>query len=379
VRTRLLLPMVLLLLTTASACRQYVIVRLDQTLAAGEPAIGAILVQAVVPDRGEVSLANLDQSVAYHDVAGSMTITTRICSPNKMLLRWQKDSVYTVDSPSSEIIIRNVGDELDPTDLDRCCDYRDNDGHCSTGVGGTGGSAGTGGTPGTGTGGMSGTGGAGAGGDAGGTGGGTATGGADGGLDGGDNADGLCGDGPHDVVTCARPEGEPGPGDVPSLPAVSDNCKGYCDAVLGTADGGQPFCPGSYPSIEKCQRYCMLAGWQAGSNTGDTTTCREYQITKAQLGLLKDHVAVCLSAGPSGGDGCGQPCQNFCNVKVAICGGDFIQCRDSCLLLNQQPGSPDPSCRFSWLLLAASDRRYCPALDFDSMCVLPECAPAPPG
>src|SRR4029079_10152922 len=107
----------------------------------------------------------------------------------------------------------------------------------------------------------------------------------------------------------------------------------------------------------------------------DTITCRRTHLSMAHDLTGTDRMSKCTIAGPSGGGStdCGKnsggQCGKFCNAWSNICGCNRNACINAC------PTTRDiVTCRFPWLLLAASDPRYCPLLDLSApACIVPGC------
>jgi hypothetical protein len=181
---------------------------------------------------------------------------------------------------------------------------------------------------------------------------------------------GTCDDGvTHDGGVCAPPASPPPPRDpVP----VTASCTSYCDQMMG---GGQVLCPGIYDSIDQCQQYCSRANWPAdngGLDNGDTFACRQHYIDRAVTGAGGPQVKAmaCQTAGFNDTHTlCGDSCDRFCRAWSGICGGDAATCSRTC----ESQGTTQADCRFTWLLLALTDQRYCASVGFDSTCMLPDC------
>jgi hypothetical protein len=262
------------------------------------------------------------------------------------------------------------------------CPRVEHDGGVSGEPSGTGGAAGMGsggGAAGAGSGGMSGGGGTDGGIDtAGGAGG---TGGADAGAgSGGNTGVGGCDDAGHteiDAGACQAPD--PSTAQPPRDVTPNDPCVAYCARIIGPRDGGPVLCPGTYPDVTTCERYCTLAALPAGatSDSGDTLGCRAHYLMMAEMSTGTAHTTACTSAGPTGigpspgqTGGCGSgPCATFCDAWAAICSnGNPADCMTACT------SATDAACRFDWLMRTATvDARYCDLVAFTSTCIVPGC------
>ena len=363
---------VLIALGVLSGCHQVTIVSFKVKGADTPPPIETLFVDAA-PQKSAVALRGLNETVGFYDLLPPFMIRTTGCLAGKVNL--YNDEMY-------DAIVDRLTVELSPVDDGRPCPTRSDSGGLNYGMGGMGGQTvpGTGGAAGSpddgGQGGVAGT--SGVGGGSPGTGGSPGMGGmpgSDGGVDGvgGECDDGGVHDGGPDLGVCAPPTGDPAPGDVPAV-SITQNCIDYCSMVFGAA----LTCPDLYKDTTQCQRYCTLAAWPLGLPVNDGTDsikCREKFIGRAGDQTGVGRAMACDSAGAVGSDP--SACQNsdgvcgkFCRAWVGICGGDPNACIATCA----DAPSSKVTCRAPWLLLAASDKRYCRLIDpVVPSCLVPGC------
>ncbi len=336
-----------------------------------------------------LSLGGFDEQIGLYNLPGnSIDIAAWACRHELIVLsnlgNGRDRQPYTIVSDTVVVTLGVNGDQGLP------CPVIEEDGGVSgrptrSGEGGATGAGGNTGAVGTGgmgeIGGAGGNGGAGAGGvtGCGGDSGDAAAGGTGGvvmGVGGGSGSGtGGCDDAGHgvDAGVCETPD--PTTAAPPTDVAPSQACIDYCDQIIGPGDGGGPLCPGSYPDIATCQRYCTLVMWPAGirGDHSDTLGCRQDALGMANgaTGTLK--ASYCDQGGPSGGTngkcGLADVCVPFCNALARICGRAMA----GCLLACRTSAPPQPVCRYNWLLRAAWDQRYCDAVDISSTCSLPGC------
>jgi hypothetical protein len=74
-----------------------------------------------------------------------------------------------------------------------------------------------------------------------------------------------------------------------------------------------------YPAVETCFAMCQrLDNGPTTDLTGNTVECRQnHALLAVSEPAMK--VAHCLAAGPLGGAICGQPCEVFCALNLALC------------------------------------------------------------
>jgi len=226
-----------------------------------------------------------------------------------------------------------------------CCDESTGSSQLQTGTGATTGSSGTAGGGGSGTGGMSWSGGGSST-----TGSSSGTGAAGGSSSGAGGSGGSC-------------DGFPS--------TVPVDCVTYCSLMDGSCTNSAGHFndqyPGGYPDV--CSSVCPFFELGAlDDTTGNTLTCRLHHACLAQ----HDPDTYCVAAGPGGGAGCGDLCESFCALNLAICTGPHQQwaslaaCQQSCAGLDfTEPYSASSdnltgttnayACRLYWLMLAVDD------------------------
>jgi hypothetical protein len=106
-------------------------------------------------------------------------------------------------------------------------------------------------------------------------------------------------------------------------------CDRYCETIAASCTEENE----QYASPAACQAVCSrLEPGTPGSFTGNTVECR---LARAELGgATGEPQNYCSSAGPGGGDVCGNDCEGFCAIMVATCDdlmGTFDECVSECL------------------------------------------------
>lgn len=100
-------------------------------------------------------------------------------------------------------------------------------------------------------------------------------------------------------------------------------CADYCADVMTNCLDPQA----QYPNADSCKRAC--ASFPAGARgdvSGNSYACRRYHTDAAAM----DAPTHCVHAGPSGGGACGDNCDGFCALAVAVCPGEHPSL-DACL------------------------------------------------
>ena len=138
-------------------------------------------------------------------------------------------------------------------------------------------------------------------------------------------------------------------------------CALYCGAIEANCTGANA----QYVDDADCKTVC--AALPPGSGVGataDDIACREYHASLA----VTNPTTHCPHAGPFGGSACGQPCDAFCIIDVAVCGSgagkpyaDLDSCKTACAAYarGSQVNAAGPSsgntfdCR-AWHLLKAA-------------------------
>jgi hypothetical protein len=142
-----------------------------------------------------------------------------------------------------------------------------------------------------------------------------------GGDSGGDSGD--HGDAPDDGGGGGDASGDAG-GDPDAAPP-SASCVDYCESIMASCTGDLA----QYKFMPNCLASCALypAG-EEGADSGDSLACR---LTHAALaeGEPDPH---CRHAGPSGEGVCGEPCDAYCDLMMAVCDlyADDGECMEVC-------------------------------------------------
>jgi hypothetical protein len=117
------------------------------------------------------------------------------------------------------------------------------------------------------------------------------------------------------------------------------------------------------------------------TDSGDTIACRNRYLEMAKTFTdPRARAPKCDIAGPSAGTtsggtagecaGAAGLCVKYCNAWSAICEKDRNTCVAACSTLTP----PLTTCRFTWLVAASADRRYCAWLDLAApFCLVPGC------
>jgi hypothetical protein len=153
------------------------------------------------------------------------------------------------------------------------------------------------------------------------------------------------------------------------LAVTGNTCADYCGAITANCpssslDGGVS--AAQYASPATCMSICTTqAGWPPGNVTdtsGNTRGCRIHYASMS-TGNVMLH---CPHAGPSGGNGCGTWCENYCYLARRNCTGsnqlfpDDAACMTACAKYNTG-GSPNATagdtvqCRIYHLINAGAD------------------------
>lgn len=110
---------------------------------------------------------------------------------------------------------------------------------------------------------------------------------------------------------------------------VERACDDYCELVMRNCTGGVA----QYTDLSTCMATCeaMPLG-EPASPAGDTIACRTFYAAVAE----DDKTNACTKAGPGGADTCGNDCDSFCALAMAICEGqpgsfpDLATCQSAC-------------------------------------------------
>lgn len=110
---------------------------------------------------------------------------------------------------------------------------------------------------------------------------------------------------------------------------MAATCEGYCAAVEDHCTGEQT--AQQYIDGETCLAVCAVfpagePGRRDTAQKGNNLECRNYWGT----GPADTNLGACLAAGPTGGDTCGDECENFCFLAAAFC-PDAYDDEDACI------------------------------------------------
>ncbi|MBT9555043.1 MAG: hypothetical protein IV100_03390 [Myxococcales bacterium] len=108
------------------------------------------------------------------------------------------------------------------------------------------------------------------------------------------------------------------------VPFVLD-CDAYCGLMAEVCQGEQA----QYTSSVACQTACQsFSLGPPGDATGNTLTCRYGRALLAEKNAAEqntaDAAALCVEAGPTGGDGCGSVCAGFCTLAQELCVATWV-------------------------------------------------------
>lgn len=106
-------------------------------------------------------------------------------------------------------------------------------------------------------------------------------------------------------------------------------CADYCELAMRNCTGDVA----QYTDLGTCQATCQaMPIGDPASPAGNTVSCRTFQAA-----LAEDPVAAaCTKAGPGGDGTCGDNCESFCTMALALCGGrpgvfpDHATCLTTC-------------------------------------------------
>jgi hypothetical protein len=150
------------------------------------------------------------------------------------------------------------------------------------------------------------------------------------------------------------------------------DCKSYCTEVAANCTGANT----QYTSDDSCMATCKaFTEGSVADMEGNTLGCRLYH---GGAPAVTDPVTHCPHAGPTGGDKdvtdttagtCGEGCDAFCDVAVAVCTGANVQyatkeaCLTECKTFKASAASfstadtdkNDFGCRMYHLTVAATD------------------------
>jgi len=122
-------------------------------------------------------------------------------------------------------------------------------------------------------------------------------------------------------------------------PVPTLTCTEYCASITASCSAGNA----QFTSTGECNAYCTRARtapelWSLGTEggtSGNSLACRD-----THAGLAATNAAVhCPHAGPSGGNVCGDWCENFCDLALGACTGanqifaDRATCLTGCATL----------------------------------------------
>lgn len=101
-----------------------------------------------------------------------------------------------------------------------------------------------------------------------------------------------------------------------SGPPAGDACETYCANAMANCSGDNAL----YPGMAECMATCAgLPEGDPADTAGNTVWCRAYH---AGDPAVQDPNMHCPHASASGGDTCGTPCEAYCSLMGANCGGE---------------------------------------------------------
>lgn len=138
---------------------------------------------------------------------------------------------------------------------------------------------------------------------------------------------------------------------------ITLDCASYCDAIATACTSANQ----QYGSVEACVATCSyLAPGALTDINANTLGCRIYHTELAR----SSSAANCVYAGPSGGGVCGQPCETFCALVLAVCPGVYTpaECPMLCAQMSMTPpfstgvqSGDSVSCRLFYTTAASLD------------------------
>jgi hypothetical protein len=181
---------------------------------------------------------------------------------------------------------------------------------------------------------------------------------------GGDD-DGDGGEAPAADAAPGQPDAAAGPDDG----GTSASCEQYCADITAACVGEVK----QYFDLEECLASCaQFPPGRPGDQTGDSLACRAYH---AQL-AVSDPDPHCYHAGPSGNGVCGDPCDGYCDIMLAVCPAEFADdaaCMTACAELpdprpysTQESRTDTVACRLFHATRAAVDDAHCGGASPDS-------------
>lgn len=180
-----------------------------------------------------------------------------------------------------------------------------------------------------------------------------------------------------DAVYCPR-----GARDGGDTCATLADCGTYCTEFLKNCSGGNNPYSTEQDCNNVCERYAKWPKGAVGSPSGNSVACRTYH---AGLAGLADPGMHCRHAGPSGANTCGSWCDNYCQLAMANCTGEYAiypdhaTCMDVCKELPddgalESQSSDSVQCRINFARQAgvegdASAQTQCPeAAEWGASC-----------
>jgi hypothetical protein len=145
---------------------------------------------------------------------------------------------------------------------------------------------------------------------------------------------------------------------------VTLDCNTYCTRTQTNCTAANA----QYSGMDTCMASCTHFPVGTLADTGGNTLgCRIYHAGNAAT----DPVTHCIHAGPSGGGGCGNPCDGFCSLVVAECSTQYpsaSDCATTCATFATTPpysaavtAGDDLSCRIYHATAASTDpTTHCP-------------------
>jgi hypothetical protein len=139
-------------------------------------------------------------------------------------------------------------------------------------------------------------------------------------------------------------EGGPVVDSAPNLPA---SCEKYCDLVMSNCTGENA----QYGARDDCLAFCtqlplVQPTREVEEKAAPSVACRQYW---ADSPAHTNPNAYCLSAGPFGGNVCGDRCTTFCDVSLVACSldggsapyGTQPECESACASFSYRDAGTD--------------------------------------
>ena len=122
----------------------------------------------------------------------------------------------------------------------------------------------------------------------------------------------------------------------PDIFVPSDaSCLSFCQTYMQVcSDSSSTGVLAAYGSLEHCMGICEAAKWPQGTledTYKNSIGCRINSLTSDTASV------ACAAGAPDGGDTCGTACQNYCDLSVQLCPGEYETvpaCKGQCASMN---------------------------------------------